>query len=549
LKRFLSLLLVIVLSITMLAGCRKNKTDVDTDDEGEKVVSKVKDEERILRLDGDNLGYPSVYTVSPKGRGYLLTSFIFDTLTWKDENGIVPMLAKEWRVSEDNKVWTFTLAQNAKFTDGEPVTAEDVKFSFEYIQGHPYQWVSLNMVEKVEAVDAHTVKVTLKDVHAPFITDVAGNVPIMPKHIWEDIKEPEKFNTKEAVIGSGPLMLEKYQEDTGVYVFVANKDYFLGEPVIDRLILSPNNNSKEALEKGEIDGAQQIKYGEAMQIKKDGKFNVIEGPGFWVARLYLNYNEPVFGVKEFRQAMYYAINREELVEKATKNSGVPGNPGHIHPDSEWYYGGIKEYEYDPTKANELLDKANITDSNGDGIREFKGKQLKFELLTTEDRVDDAEMIKAYLGTIGIGLEIKSLDSKSLDALIKEGKFTLAINGHGSFGGDPVLLARFASREGLSGFTPGITTQGGKNWANAEFDEIFAEQLTETDRDIRYKSVSQLQEIIAEELPTLTLYYTKITFAYNQDKFDGWFFTKDGVALAVPTIQNKLVFIKGAWVDK
>lgn len=264
-KRFLSLLLVIVLSITMLAGCRKNKTDVDTDDEGEKVVSKVKDEERILRLDGDNLGYPSVYTVSPKGRGYLLTSFIFDTLTWKDENGIVPMLAKEWRVSEDNKVWTFTLAQNAKFTDGEPVTAEDVKFSFEYIQGHPYQWVSLNMVEKVEAVDAHTVKVTLKDVHAPFITDVAGNVPIMPKHIWEDIKEPEKFNTKEAVIGSGPLMLEKYQEDTGVYVFVANKDYFLGEPVIDRLILSPNNNSKEALEKGEIDGAQQIKYGEAMQ--------------------------------------------------------------------------------------------------------------------------------------------------------------------------------------------------------------------------------------------------------------------------------------------
>lgn len=412
-KRFLSLLLVIVLSITMLAGCRKNKTDVDTDDEGEKVVSKVKDEERILRLDGDNLGYPSVYTVSPKGRGYLLTSFIFDTLTWKDENGIVPMLAKEWRVSEDNKVWTFTLAQNAKFTDGEPVTAEDVKFSFEYIQGHPYQWVSLNMVEKVEAVDAHTVKVTLKDVHAPFITDVAGNVPIMPKHIWEDIKEPEKFNTKEAVIGSGPLMLEKYQEDTGVYVFVANKDYFLGEPVIDRLILSPNNNSKEALEKGEIDGAQQIKYGEAMQIKKDGKFNVIEGPGFWVARLYLNYNEPVFGVKEFRQAMYYAINREELVEKATKNSGVPGNPGHIHPDSEWYYGGIKEYEYDPTKANELLDKANITDSNGDGIREFKGKQLKFELLTTEDRVDDAEMIKAYLGTIGIGLEIKSLDSINL----------------------------------------------------------------------------------------------------------------------------------------
>lgn len=548
-KRFLSLFLVIVLSMSVLVGCQQNKEDVDVNNEGEEVVNEVKDEERILRLDGDNLGYPSVYTVSPKGRGYLLTSFIFDTLTWKDENGIVPMLAKEWKVSEDNKVWTFTLVENAKFTDGEPVTAEDVKFSFDYIQDHPYQWVSLNMVDKVEVIDDYTVEITLKDVYAPFITDVAGNVPIMPKHIWEDVEEPEKFDTEEAVIGSGPLILEKYEEDTGVYVFIANKDYFLGEPVIDKLILSPNSNSKEALEKGEIDGAQQIKYGEAMQIKEEGKFNVIEGPGFWVARLYLNYDEPVFNVKEFRQAMYYAINREELVEKATKNSGVPGNSGHIHPDSEWYYEGVKEYDYDPDKAKELLDECNITDSDGDGIREFEGKPLKFELLTSEDRVNDAEMIKAYLEAIGIELEIKSLDSKSLDALIKEGKFTLAINGHGSFGGDPVLLARFVSQEGLTGFTPEITTQGGKNWVNAEFDRIFVEQLTETDRDKRYELVSQLQEIIAEELPTLTLYYRKITFAYNQDKFDGWFFTKDGVALAVPTIQNKLVFIKGTWVDK
>jgi len=546
-RKFISFLLIIVLSMSILVGCQNNQEEAL--DDNTEVASETEREERVLRMDGDNLGYPSVYTVSPKGRGYLLTSFIFDTLTWKDENGIVPMLAKEWKVSEDNKVWTFSLVEDAKFNDGEPLTAEDVKFSFDYIQSHPYQWVSLNMVENVEAIDEHTVEITLKDVYAPFITDVAGNVPIMPKHIWEDVEEPEKFDTPEAVIGSGPLMLEKYEQDTGVYVFTANKDYFLGEPVIDKLILSPNNNSKEALEKGEIDAAQQIKYGEAMQIKDEGKFNVLEGPGFWVARLYLNFDEPVFNVKEFRQAMYYAINRDELVEKATKNSGVVGNTGHIHPDSEWFYEDVKQYDYDPDKAMELLDNANIKDSDGDGIREFEGEPLKFEILTSEDRVNDAEMIKAYMEAIGIELEIKSLDSKNLDGLIKEGKFTIAINGHGSFGGDPVLLARFASEQGLAGFTPEITTQGGKNWSNDEFDKYFAEQLKETDRDKRYESVAKLQEIIAEELPTLTLYYRKITFAYDQDKFDGWFFTKDGVALAVPTIQNKLVFVKGTWEDK
>lgn len=93
-----------------------------------KVVNDEKDQARILRIDEQNLGYPSVYTVSSRGRGYLLMSFIFDTLTWKDENGVVPMLAKDWTVSDDKQQWTFNLVDNAKFTDGTKLTAEDIKF-------------------------------------------------------------------------------------------------------------------------------------------------------------------------------------------------------------------------------------------------------------------------------------------------------------------------------------------------------------------------------------------------------------------------------------
>ena len=104
-RKFISFLLIIVLSMSILVGCQNNQEEAL--DDNTEVASETEREERVLRMDGDNLGYPSVYTVSPKGRGYLLTSFIFDTLTWKDENGIVPMLAKEWKVSEDNKVWTF----------------------------------------------------------------------------------------------------------------------------------------------------------------------------------------------------------------------------------------------------------------------------------------------------------------------------------------------------------------------------------------------------------------------------------------------------------
>lgn len=535
-KKLLSLVIVFIMSIS-LGACKTSSTASNNNSSKD---------EKVLRINEENLGYPSVYTVSSRGRGYLLTSFIFDTLTWKDEKGVVPLLAEKWTNSSDNKVWTFNLVKNAKFTDGKPVTAEDVKFSFDYIKAHAYQWVSLNMVKEVKVLDQNTVEIALNNVYAPFVTDIAGNVPIMPKHIWEKVTEPQKFNTPEAVIGSGPFKLGKYDKAAGTYTFEANKDYFLGKPVVDKLILSPSNNPKEALQNGELDGAQSLKYGEAMQIKKDGKYKVIEGPGFWVCRLYFNFDTPEFNTKEFRQALYFGINRDEIVQKALKNGAVAGNPGHIHPDSEWYSKDVKQYEFSLDKAKELLDKAGMKDTNNDGVREYNGKPLQYELLTSDDKVNETEMLKKYFSDMGIKLEIKSMDQKSVDSMIKAGKFQIALNGHGSFGGDPVLLARFTSNNTKIGSTPDITTQGGKNWSNPKFDEIFDDQLKEVDKTKRYAEVAELQKIISDELPTLTLYYKKITYAYNQKTFDGWFFTKDGVALAVPTIQNKLVYIKGTW---
>ncbi len=551
LKRLLSILLVIVLAFSIVACNSKDATNENVPQDSSQSVENSADEakesteERILKIDGDNLGYPSVYTVSSKGRGYLLTSYIFDTLTWKDETGIVPLIAKEWKVSNDNKTWTFYLNENAKFTDGKELTSEDVKFSFEYIKEHPYQWVSVSPVKEVRVIDKYTVEIELNDIYAPFITDIAGNVPIMPKHIWENVTEPEKFNTEDAVIGSGPLKLVQYDKEAGSYIFSANENYFLGKPVIDKLIISASNNPKEALENGELNGANNIKYGEAKQLKEAGKFKVIEGPGFWVGRLYFNFAVEEFNIKEFRQALYYGIDRDEYVTKALKGGADPGNPGHIHPKSEWYYKDVKSYEYNPEKSKELLSNLGMKDTNSDGILEYKDKELKYELIASEGDIPQTEMLKKYMNDIGIDLEVKALDSKSVDSMIKEGKFTLALSGHGSFGGDPVLLQRFVSSPS-SGSTPEITTQGGANWSNEEFNRIFEEQLKELDKDKRYNQVARLQEIIAEELPTLTLNYRKITFAYDDNIFDGWFFTKDGVAIAVPTVQNKLVFIKGTW---
>jgi len=543
-RRLLLLFSFFLLFMLVLGGCAEPKTTAPGPAEG----SSGDDTrgERVLRLDEQNLGFPSVYTVSSRGRGYLLTSFLFDTLTWKDEKGLVPLLAERWELADDAKTWTFYLVKDAFFSDGIPVTAEDVKFSFEYMQEHPHPWVSLNMVKNVEVVDDHTVKVELLDTYAPFLSEIAGNVPVMPRHIWQDVADPSQFNTPESVIGSGPFTLEHFDPTAGTYIFAANANYFLGAPVIDKLIFSEVNDPAQALADGDLDAAQHLGYGEAMRLKSEGRFNVMEGPGFWVYRMYFNFDLPEFKEESVRKAFYYAINRDEIVEKAVGSGADPGNAGHIHPDSEWYYPQVKEYDFDPDLAGTLLDEAGIVDKNGDGIREFNGKAMQYELLVVSDRVNEAEMVKSYLGDLGVALEIKALDQKSVDSLIKEGKFTLALNGHGSFGGDPVLLARFVSDERSLGSTPSVTAQGGGQWVNEEFNDLFARQMKEMDYEKRYKQVARLQEIIAEELPTLTLYYRKITFAYNPEALNGWFFTKDGVARAVPTVQNKLVYIRGTW---
>ncbi|WP_350344606.1 ABC transporter substrate-binding protein [Proteinivorax tanatarense] len=523
------LVILVVCMVFSIVGCGS-----------EDVVNEGDDDLRIIRIDDSNLGYPSVYTVSPRGRGYLLMSFIFDTLTWKDENGVVPMLAEDWSVSEDQKVWTFELVDNAQFTDGEPLTAEDVKFSYYYMMEHPHQWVNLNMIEQVEAVGEHTVEITLKEIYAPFITDIAGNVPIMPKHIWEDIQEPEKFNSEEAVIGSGPFTLKHYDKNVGHYIFEANKDYFMGEPVIDKLKISDNSQPSLALQNNELDAAQHIRYGEAMELKEESDFEVLEGPGGWVYRMYFNFDNDVLNNKKVRQAIYYAIDLDDFVERSLRGGGMAGNPGHIHPESAWYYDHGIDYEQDVEKAKKLLKESGVIE---------EGEELEFELLVRDSYVDEAEMIQGYLGEIGINLNIKPMDQNSVDSLINEGKFEIALNGHGAFAGDPVLLARFIGDDVDLGSTPAVTSQGGESWNNHKFNEIFVDQLRELDEEKRYEKVAELQKIIAEELPTLTLYYRKSTFAYNPNKLEGWFYTKDGVAISVPTIQNKLIYINGTWMGE
>lgn len=545
----------------MLTGCgsgAKTETAVSTEAEttaaeekettaAETVQDTEKRKERILTVSGNgDFGFPSVYTISPKGQGYMTLSYIFDTLMWKDESGLIPYLAEDYSVSEDGLTYTFQLRKGVSFTDGTPFTAEDVKFTFDYMKEHPYKWVSVSMVEEASVVDEHTVEIKLNKTYNPFLSDVAGSLPILPKHIWENVTEPETFTEPEAAISTGPFILENYDAAAGTYTLKANEDYFYGDVQIDKLVIAnvSGGDSKEALLSGEIAAAPNISYKAAMSLKDSPEYTVLEGPGLSVTRLYFNFDEEAMAVKEIRQAMYHAVNLDEIVEKAYGGAGYPGSAGHVQPGTPWYNPDVRQYAYDVETAKKMLSEAGAADSNGDGILEYNGEEMSYTLTFTENDEKLAELLVSYMKAVGIELVPQSADDATVKAAISEGNFELAFNTNGSFGGDPVFLSRFAT-VGADG-APSVTGQGGTTWESEEYNRIYNESAVEQDDAKRHQQVNELQEIIAEELPCLTLYYKKAVAAYNNTIFDGFYYTPDGISIAVPFIMNKLVFVSGQW---
>ena len=560
-KKVLAGFTAAAIAASMITGCgsgAKTETAVSTEAEttaaeekettaAETAQDTEKRKERILTVSGNgDFGFPSVYTISPKGQGYMTLSYIFDTLMWKDESGLIPYLAEDYSVSEDGLTYTFQLRKGVSFTDGTPFTAEDVKFTFDYMKEHPYKWVSVSMVEEASVVDEHTVEIKLNKTYNPFLSDVAGSLPILPKHIWENVTEPETFTEPEAAISTGPFVLENYDAAAGTYTFKANEDYFYGDVQIDKLVIAnvSGGDSKEALLSGEIAAAPNISYKAAMSLKDSPEYTVLEGPGLSVTRLYFNFDEEAMAVKEIRQAMYHAVNLDEIVEKAYGGAGYPGSAGHVQPGTPWYNPDVRQYAYDVETAKKMLSEAGAADSNGDGILEYNGEEMSYTLTFTENDEKLAELLVSYMKAVGIELVPQSADDATVKAAISEGNFELAFNTNGSFGGDPVFLSRFAT-VGADG-APSVTGQGGTTWESEEYNRIYNESAVEQDDVKRHQQVNELQEIIAEELPCLTLYYKKAVAAYNNTIFDGFYYTPDGISIAVPFIMNKLVFVSGQW---
>lgn len=281
---------------------------------------------------GGDWGFPSPLTFYPRGPGYVMTSFCFDSLVWPDETGnFTGLLASSWENSPDGLTWTFYLRENVTWHDGEPFTADDVIFTYDYIQGKAAispigaGWYNTAVIESVEAPDKYTVRIKLNRPYAPFMQQVAAVIPIMPEHIWKDVSDPTKYMDDKAAIGTGPFILEDYNKDQQSYKYSANENYFLGKPVIDTLIFVKSTDPVISLKVGDADEAS-LTLDQVQALKDSENMKVIQGPGYWVYRL--RFNIPANSIlenTEIRKAIYHSLDCEEIQNKVLHGGGVAGS--------------------------------------------------------------------------------------------------------------------------------------------------------------------------------------------------------------------------------
>ena len=491
------------------------------------------------------IGWPgSPDTLNPGtallSEAYTIFEVVYDSMYDLELDGTYKLsLAESAKVSDDGLVWTFKIRDDVKFHDGQPLTAEDVIFTYNFYAAHddfPFMPVYTTYFDNVEATPNNEVMITLTK-PIPNIESQLIFMYILPKHIWEAVENPAEFENLE-MIGSGPYKLAEYKQNEFVRL-VANKDHFLTPPKVDEVIFQTFENNDalvQAIKTGQVDMITEMPNTAVETLRQTPNVAVVTGQPLApdISDIIIDQvseencppedgvcsGHPALGDRNVRLALAHATDKRKIIDVVLLGLGDPGLTLVPMGLSEFYNTDIVDYSYDIAKANQILDDAGYLDTDSDGIRDMPdgSRPLTFRLnwpndSTTAPRV--AELLKGMWAQIGVSLELQALDPDTLSSVCcPTFDYDLILWGWGSDPDPGFLLSVHLTSE----IPTGLSETG---YSNPEFDELYDQQATAHSKQERVDIINEMQRILHEDVVYIVPYYARAVQAYRTDRFTGW----------------------------
>ena len=420
---------------------------------------------------------------------------------------LVGDLASSWDVSRDGLTITFHLRKGVRWEDGHPFTSADVLFGFKTIidPRTPTAYAGDFLeVARAETPDPYTFRVTYKRPFAPALSSW-GNIVVLPRHLLEG-KDITKSPLGRRPVGLGPYRLKEWKTQERIEL-VYNPGYFEGRPYLDgyvmRIIPDPATMFLE-LKSGGLDwmGLSPMQY----KRQTDTPFfraNFKKYKYLSFSYTYLGYNlrNPLFRDKRARQAISYAIDKEEIIRGVLLGYGVEAT-GPYKPDAWFYNPNVRRYPYDPKRARELLAELGWKDHDGDGWLDRDGRRFSFTVITNQGnplRDRTAQIIQYRLRQVGIEMKIRTLEwTAFINDFIDKRRFEAVILGW-TLGQDPDIYDIWHSSK------TGEKQLNFVGYKNPEVDRLLVEGRRTFDRERRKEIYWRIQEILAEDQPYTFLY--------------------------------------------
>ena len=537
--RYVAILVLFIMSMSLFSGCGGAKVQTSGETSGGD----------MLRVgwcsEPDTLNPLTSYSTESMQATYL----IYETLLGYDTDlNTEYKLAESYDMSEDGKTITYHLRKGVTWQDGEKFSSADVIDTYERIMktGLSDAAQYTEFLEEVSAPDDDTVVMKFSK---PQAFNVAYVAPILPKHIWGEMtaEEIESFPNDDP-IGTGAYQFVEWQQGSTLSL-ERNENYYGKAPGADKIIYILYGNEDvevQALKAGELDVITEVSPTVWDSLNGEENIKAVSLPSFSFHYIGINcYNSPnslgnkMLLDKQIRQALGYAINREQMVEIALAGHGAAGTSILPSGFDEWKYKFTEDelINNNIEKANAVLDQAGYIDSDGDGIREKDGKPMEFRLFAVESSTNDvraAQMFRDSAEKIGVKLVLTTMDENTMGGIVYNvdaADFDIFVWAWDSDYPDPGYLLSVP-------LTNSIGNNNEVYYSNPEYDQLYSLQSTQIDPAERKATINKMEKILYDDCAANIIWYQDKLQAYRTDTFTGWKEAKGGMIYGV-TYDNYL----------